>query len=619
MIWSLLFSCQEAEKSTPQCNSNAGITLSSAQQITLPEDACSSLSLSTNVLSEGNISVHWQQDGNTITPILTAQEPAVFSGLVLQGEYNLEGENPIRLWKQGYQSWWWSGVTKLFEPEYDDQGIPLVGGDDHGTSATEEKPYSSWWLGLVGRAQGSSILFGALASTKTRVWTAFSEENAWVVWGHRGDTIALETGEELILDPVWIKSGEDAFDLHVEYARRSALFHDIPPRTDRPPVGWATWYTFYADIDEEIVRGNLEVAIELSENPQLTPMTVFQIDDGWQQHWGDWQADEDFPSGMATLAQDIHEAGFEAGLWLAPFYVSTSAPIFSEHADWWVLDEEDQPITYSNLGSGEYAIIDVTHPNAGPWMRDQVARQKQNGWTYLKLDFLYAGAQRGKRYSNVTGMEAFHIGMELLSEAVDDGFFLACGAPMLPSLGYADAFRTGADIGFDFDPGPRHEYLRWQTRATMARSWQNGIWWWIDPDQMLLRTPFEGNQVHGSIVANLISGGSWLIGDDLRSVDREKLTLALRNDLVQKSGQLVRPVDPLSYISGPDVGPVSELSTPDDDISPRWIMEDGTELLLNMTDRALNIEASGGTELFSGSTDTDRSLESGAGEIWISP
>ena len=65
-------------------------------------------------------------------------------------------------------------------------------------------------------------------------------------------------------------------------------------------------------------------------------------------------------------------------------------------------------------------------------------------------------------------MEAYHIGMRLLREAAGDGMFLACGAPMLPSVGYADAFRTGADIGFNFDPGPRHEYLRWQARATAS-------------------------------------------------------------------------------------------------------------------------------------------------------
>ena len=234
-----------------------------------------------------------------------------------------------------------------------------------------------------------------------------------------------------------------------------------------------------------------------------------------------------------------------------------------------------------------------------------------------QVGFLYAGAQVGERYADVTGMEAFHIGMEYLKEAADDAFFLACGAPMLPSLGYADAFRTGADIGFNFDIGPRHEYLRWQTRATMSRSWQNGIWWWVDPDQMLLREPFEEPQVRGSIVANLISGGSWLIGDDMRSVERERLELALRKDLVNRFGQLVRPVDPLSYVSGPDAGPVAELGDPDDVISPRWLMEDGTELLLNMTDSPLIIDATGSSEVFSGSTDTNRTMEKGAGEIWI--
>jgi len=616
MIW-FLFACNPAEKESANvCLSDAGLA-QSTETITLVSSSCSSLSLSPQILSVGELSLRWEQNENTITPILTAERDAVFSGLVLSGEYSLNGNQPTRLWKQGYQSWWWSGITELSTPEYDELGIPLVGGDDNGVSATDEKPYSSWWQGLVGKPDGDSLLIGALSATKTRVWTAFSEEQLWIVWGHRGDSIVLEAGEELTLDPIWIHTGRDAFDLHVQYAKKAAAHHNLEPRQDRPPVGWATWYTFYADIDEEIVRGNLEVAVELAENPELEPMSVFQIDDGWQKHWGDWTAAEGFPSGMEQLASDIRAAGFDAGLWMAPFYVSTEADIFEEHDDWWVLDENNEPITYGNLGTGNYAIIDVTHPDAGPWMRDQVARQEQQGWNYLKLDFLYAGAQRGKRYMDVTGMEAFHIGMQYLHEATGDAFFLACGAPMLPSLGYADAFRTGADIGFDFDPGPRHEYLRWQTRATMARSWQNQIWWWVDPDQMLLRTPFDGPQVRGSIVANLISGGSWMIGDDLRTVEREKLELALRKDILSLSGQQVRPIDPLLYLSGPDIGPVAELATPDDEISPRWLMADGTELLLNMTDRSLSIDATGGTELFSQETERSRSLQSGEGEIWL--
>ena len=97
--------------------------------------------------------------------------------------------------------------------------------------------------------------------------------------------------------------------------------------------------------------------------------------------------------------------------------------------------------------------------------------------------------------------------------------------------------------------------------------------------------------------------------------ERERLELALRKDLVNRFGQLVRPVDPLSYVSGPDVSPGAELGDPDDVISPRWLMEDGTELLLNMTDSPLIIDATGSSEVFSGSTDTDRTMEKGSGEV----
>ena len=134
-----------------------------------------------------------------------------------------------------------------------------------------------------------------------------------------GDPITVSAGDTIELDPVWIHSGSDAFDLHVDYARASAAHNDVPPRTDKPPVGWATWYTFYEHIDEEIILGNLEVRKNLAANPDLEPMTVFQIDDGWQKVWGDWTANEGFPRGMETLATEIKDAGFDAGLWLAPF------------------------------------------------------------------------------------------------------------------------------------------------------------------------------------------------------------------------------------------------------------------------------------------------------------
>jgi len=616
MLW-LLLACN-GEKTPETCSLFSSLT-HDGQHFSLPEESCSQISISPRIIGEGDLTIRFEEIENGWQPIITAQTEATFQALSLEGSYSLSGTTPTRLWKQGYQSWWWSGITDLEEVELDaSTNLPLVGGDGDGTSATEEKAYSSWWNALIGKDQGASFIVGALASTKTRFWAAFSESNMWVVWGGRDEQIKLSAREELRLDPFWMATSPSPFTLHREYASQAANYHDLSPRTDLPPVGWATWYTYYEDISEEIIVANLEKAKELAGDRNLEPMTVFQIDDGWQRHWGEWEANEDFPSGMEALAQQIQQAGFTPGLWIAPFYVSVEAAIYQEHDDWWVLDESGEPIRFANLGSGDYVIIDATHPDAGGWMRDQIATKIAQGWTYLKLDFLFAGAQAGTRFTDVTATEAYHVGMAYIMEAVGENFFLACGAPMLPTLGYADAFRTGADIGFGFDPGPRREYLQWQLRSTAARSWQNQLWWWVDPDQILLREPFSMEELTGAVAANIVSGGSWLIGDDLTTVQNDRLQFGLNKNTVQFRGFISEPIRPLQQASTIDLGPVSALTA---DIYPpiEFQLSSGHTVYINLGDSPVKIKGISGTEFFSGANANgeERTLTAGQAEIWI--
>jgi hypothetical protein len=156
---------------------------------------------------------------------------------------------------------------------------------------------------------------------------------------------------------------------------------------------------------------------------------------------------------------------------MAPFYVDRSTDTYAEHPDWWVTSADGVELTYTNAGTGNYAVIDATHPEAGPWMAAQVRARVDEGYGYLKLDFLYAGAEEGVRYADVTGVEAYHIALELLREAAGDAWVLACGAPMLPSVGFAESFRSGADIAFEVSPDPAQAFVRWQARQTGARSW----------------------------------------------------------------------------------------------------------------------------------------------------
>ena len=146
---------------------------------------------------------------------------------------------------------------------------------------------------------------------------------------------------------------------------------------------------------------------------------------------------------MPALAEDSAAAGFTPGLWMAPFYVSRETELYRDHPDWWVrkFGSEDE-ISFNNLGTGDYAVIDPTHPEAAEWLSALIASKVVEGWTYLKLDFLYAGAEVGERHADVIAIEAFHVGMEIIREVLETRGFSLVVRP-LPSLGYAESFRTG--------------------------------------------------------------------------------------------------------------------------------------------------------------------------------
>ena len=457
------------------------------ETLAVASEPCGQLMLQSRVLGQGTWTVDWiQNEWGGWTPHITSSTDATFEGLVLEGAWSLSGESEAVFWRQGYQSWSWSGVTLPGEATLDEWDVVETGGDGDGRTVNYENDRTSWWVGALGRADGGSLLLGAQGATKTRFFVGVNGEQVQAVWGHRGEQIQLASGDALTLDPLWIGMGSDPHHLHTEYA--DATTARIPARSlEQPaPTGWATWYQYYSHITEEDTRANLEALITLQANPELAPVDVFQIDDGWQVRWGDWWAGEDFPSGMSTLAEDIQSAGMTPGLWLAPFYMSTESDTYTEQPDWWVLDDDGEPIRFSNLGTGDYVILDVTHPDAAAWLRTLIEEKVAQGYGYLKLDFLYAGAMEGQRVQDVTGIEAYHLGMQIMREAAGDAWILSCGAPLLPTVGYAESFRTASDIAFESSTEPKIDFYRWQARSTAARAWTQGRWWWMDPDQVLV-------------------------------------------------------------------------------------------------------------------------------------
>jgi len=587
-------------------------------ELTGGDSDCGLINLSARVIGEGEWSVSFNEtDRGSWQPVVTSLGGGAFEGLVLAGEWGLRGDTDVVLWKQGYQSWSWSGITRPSEAILDAYGLVEPKGD--ASSVALENNNTSWWAGLVGRPDGVSLLLGAESANFTPFFMGLNGDELQAVWGHRGDSVEVVDGETLQLDALWVGMDTEAQVLWERYGDAAAKLSTPRGLDSSPPTGWATWYQYYSDVSEADVRENLEALIDLQGDSSLAQVDVFQIDDGWQERWGDWWAGSDFPSGMSALANDIAAAGMTPGLWMAPFYMSMDSETYTDNPDWWVLDEAGEPIYFSNLGTGDYVILDVTHPDAAGWLGALIEEKVAQGYGYLKLDFLYAGAMPGQRYSDVTGMEAYHIGMSIMREAAGSAWILACGAPLLPSLGYAESFRTGADIAFESSPDPDISYYRWQARTTAARSWTQGRWWWMDPDQLIIRDPLSEPEVRGAIASALVAGGTWMLGDDLVGLSEERLSLALEPTITSLLGQQATIDAPLKWVSGVDAGPIIEDLFPDDAVPTSWSLEDGTVVLINLGSETVQVEGPGGTNLFTGeeANQGPRTIPSGDAEIWI--
>ena len=51
-------------------------------------------------------------------------------------------------------------------------------------------------------------------------------------------------------------------------------------------------------------------------------MEWVQIDDGYQQTFGDWQGNHLYPHGMQWLATQIRRLGLKPGIWIAPYAIA---------------------------------------------------------------------------------------------------------------------------------------------------------------------------------------------------------------------------------------------------------------------------------------------------------
>lgn len=305
----------------------------------------------------------------------------------------------------------------------------------------------------------------------------------------------------------------------------------IKCRDAKPLVGYTSWYNRYDKINAETIAEDLEGCSEL-----LSPGDLFQIDDGWQISVGEWEANRDrFPRGMKASADDIHEKGYLAGLWLAPCSVQKSSSILKEHPDW-LLMHGGKP-WYAGCNWGGFYSLDIDHPGVQDYLRRTFDRVfNEWGFDLVKLDFLYSAAPwetvRGKYLGESRGGRMCRT-MRYLREWCGDGLILGCGVPLGPAFGQVDYCRIGCDASLDWQNTPLMRMINREIVSTKNaigntyyRRQLDGRAFLNDPDVFFLRKnniklTEEQKRLHARVCAQY--GSFLLTSDNMGEYDEDQI------------------------------------------------------------------------------------------------
>ena len=517
------------------------------------------------------------------------------SGIGLVGQATLAGARAFL--SNGVQSWSQSGVIKL--PQ---KGVPA---DvlKRALEALDQKEEHrkgqelSWDHSFIQGSQ-ESIFLGVLKSEVFRTWIQAYKQNYGeqlfisIKSGGIYDQRMIRKGAVLHSDPFHITITNDLPKELRNYAKK--LTSNNTKKKAIPDIGWNSWYQHFTAVSQEDIYKSATKVPEFlqksfAEYEIQTNKPVIYIDDGWEKEWGIWEPNRKFSKGLASIATDINKLGFQAGIWLAPLLHKKNGPIVKKNPDWFLKDQ-----VYPHA-SGDYHILDVSHPQAAAFLKATIQRLVKSGFSHLKIDFLIAGLYQGSRYKDITALDAYHRTMKVIRDAAGPNtHLLACGAPLLASIEYVDSWRLGPDIAFEFPA--KQKGSSWVDIANQARN--ISARWFLceaihcDADPLLLRGSIEPRFKSAAWVASL-SGGGLFLSDDLSKLPIEQWAHATEEKILRQAlSSLPSRPDPLV----PEQLP-SRLEVPTMQgrifgnqfikVPTKWLTPNGDTLLINFSSRPI--------------------------------
>ncbi|HXM57430.1 MAG TPA: glycoside hydrolase family 36 protein, partial [Candidatus Dormibacteraeota bacterium] len=442
----------------------------------------------------------------------TAADDVDIAQLTIAGCPRAVGADLAWVLYNGYQSWDPAG------------NLPV------GAAARE-----SWWTIGLAAAGGAGIAAAATAARSGCTKFAADADELSLDWR---EAEAPEPWHSLISGPAGTRWQSDAVLITAGWDVRSSLASLIgrSGRSMPVPVGWLSWYHYGPWVGREDVLAHAELLA--TDVYRRLGYRLVQIDDGWQETYGEWRANTKFPGGLPPVCEEIARRELVPGLWLAPFLVGAAADVATEAPEeWFVRDPAtgERVVDDRHRAFGPMFVLDASNPAVRRHLRDLFADLRRQGVRYFKIDFLYAGAY--------AGLGAFRAGLEAIREGAGDAWLVASGAPLLPLVGLVEGCRVGPDTAtplIDFETGVTTATVFGDEVMAVARNLAARAplhrWFQLDADIALVGGNLELEQGRVLVTVAALSGGPFFASDDLQALPPERLALLTNPEVLELVG-----------------------------------------------------------------------------------
>ncbi|MEF8810073.1 MAG: hypothetical protein V5A47_04050 [Bacteroidales bacterium] len=320
-------------------------------------------------------------------------------------------------------------------------------------------------------------------------------------------------------------------------------YKPISDRFETAPTGWSSGNCYYIAPDQEDL---IEETHALAEKLKPYGLEYILLDAaytrGKEANWLKWNEDM-YPDGGKHWFDHVKKKGLKPGLWLNPYGANYANPSMAdEYADDFFLRDSSGNLS-STWGSADSTVVrlDFTHPDVIDTHTRPLIDKLVDDWgcSFIKaggggtwMDY-YEENRENAFDPDMDSREVYRSVLAAIREEMDDANYFLGGAMHEIGIGfeYLDGSATGGDTYADWTgEGHRSEGMQTYFNALFGKNWLNGICWWSDPGNVMIRDPLNMDESITIVSSISLSGQTYMSSDFIADFSEERLQDFLQSD-----------------------------------------------------------------------------------------